>query len=124
MVALVEGDDLLSFFGHGRPHTEEAQRWLSEQVGSEKVKMALSQMEGFDEVMKKVLDMMPPEQVLSTYAPEQRVAGLSPEQRVAGLPAEQVLPALPEEILRALPEEYIASLPEPTRSTVRARLRR
>lgn len=115
VVALVEGDDLLSFFGHGQPHTEEAQRWLSEQVGSEKVKMALSQMEGFDEVMKKVLDMMPPEQVLSTY---------TPEQRVAGLPAEQVLPALPEEILRALPEEYIANLPEPTRSNVRARLRR
>jgi hypothetical protein len=77
--------------------------------------MALSQMEGFDEVMKKLLDMMPPEQVLSTYPPEQRVAGLS---------AEQVLPALPDEILRALSDDYIASLPEPTRSTIRARLGR
>ena len=115
MVAEVEGDDLLSFFGHGKPHTEEAQRWVSEQVGSEKVKMALSQMEGFDEVMKKVLDMVPP---------DQRVAGLSPDQRVAGLSPEQVLPALPDEILRGLSDEYIAKLPEPTRTAVRTRLAR
>ncbi len=115
VVAEVEGDDLLSFFGHGKPHTEEAQRWVSEQVGSEKVKMALSQMEGFDEVMKKVLDMVPP---------DQRVAGLSPDQRVAGLSPEQVLPALPDEILRGLSDEYIAKLPEPTRTAVRARLGR
>jgi uncharacterized protein YidB (DUF937 family) len=115
VIAEAEHDDLLSFFGHGKPHTEEAQRWLSEQVGSEKVKMALSQMEGFDEVMKKLLDMMPPEQVLSSYTADQRMAGLS---------AEQLLPALPDEVLRGLSDEYIARLPEPVRSAVRARLRR
>jgi hypothetical protein len=65
--------------------------------------------------MKKLLDMMPPEQVLSSYTADQRMAGLS---------AEQLLPALPDEVLRGLSDEYIARLPEPVRSAVRARLRR
>ena len=136
VVAEVEGDDLLSFFGHGEPHTAEAQRWLYEQLGSENVSMALSQVEGYEELLKKLLVALPPEavtnvytadqveRILSTLPPEKRLAGLPPEKRLAGLPPEQAVLALPDEILRALPEAYLANLPEPVRATVRARLRK
>jgi hypothetical protein len=106
VVARIDGDDLLCFFGHGEPHTAEANRWLYEQLGSEKVDMALSQMEGYEEVMQKLL------------------AGLPPEQRVAGLPPEDLLLALPDEILRLQPDEVLAKLPESARKAIRARLGR
>ena len=113
VVAEIEGDDLLGCFGHGEPHTDESKRWLHEQLGSEKWKMDLSKMEGYDELIRKLLSGLPPEHVLAIYPPEQRLAGLPPEE---------VLLALPDEILRALPEEYIAKLPEAVRAAVRARL--
>lgn len=122
VVAQVEQDDLPGCFGHGKPRTDEATRWLHEQLGSEKWNMDLSRMEGYDEVIKKLLSGLPPEHVLATYAPEQRLAGLAPEQRLAGLAPEEVVLALPEEILRALPEDYIAKLPAVVRAAVRARL--
>jgi hypothetical protein len=125
VVAEVEGDDLLSFFGHGEPHTDEAQQWLCEQLGSEKMNMALSQVEGYAEMLERVIAKLPPEQIGRIFAmlpPEKRLAGLAPEQRLADLPPDQAVLALPDEILRALPEEYIAKLPEPIRATVRARL--
>lgn len=73
----------------------------AEQVGSEEAKMAIEEMEGYDEVMQKLLEMLPP---------AQRLAGLLPEQRLAGLTTEEALLALPDAALRGLSEEYLGTL--------------
>jgi hypothetical protein len=57
----------------------------------------LQDMEGYDEVIRKLL------------------TGLTPEQ---------VVLALPDEVLRGLSDEYIASLSEPARTAISQRLGR
>jgi hypothetical protein len=103
-----------------------------ELVASKEAAMNMQDMEGYKELMDKMLDTLPAEQVLSHYAPEQRLAGLPPEQRLAGLPPEQRLAgldrdhqalALPVEVLRLLPEEYLRSLSPEVESEIRRRLR-
>jgi hypothetical protein len=123
-VAEAEEDDLLRSFGHNTVHTQEGRRWLSEQTGTMVEGMTMNNFEGYDDVIKKMLDGLPPEQVLATYKPEQRLAGLAPEQRLAGLTPEQVVLALPDEMLRRFPDDYLATLSEPTRDAVRARIGR
>ncbi|WP_437728606.1 hypothetical protein [Sorangium sp. So ce861] len=121
-VAAAENDDLLRLFGHDEAPTLAARRWLAQQVGAEEIAMAMHDLEGFDEVVRKLLSTLPPEQVLSAFPPEQRVAGLPPEQvlsafppeqRVAGLPPEQVLSAFPPEqrVAGLPPEQRVAGLP-------------
>jgi hypothetical protein len=139
VVAEQEDDDVLRLFGHGSPRTVEARRFLTKQVGSKEAKMAVQELEDYDEVMQKLLETLSPEQRvaglapeellaglapeqrLAGLAPEQRLAGLAPEQRVAGLSPEQVLLTLPDEVLRSLSEEYIATLPPPAQDAIRAR---
>ncbi|WP_437593782.1 hypothetical protein [Sorangium sp. So ce1000] len=132
-VAEAEGDDLLRLFGHDEAPTLAARRWLSQQVGAEEIAREIHDLEGFDEVLRRLLVTLPPEQVLSAYAPEQRVARLppeqvlsayAPEQRVAGLPPEQVLLALPDDVLRALSDAYLDTLSKETRAAIRARIGR
>ncbi|AUX42874.1 uncharacterized protein SOCE26_043110 [Sorangium cellulosum] len=141
-VAEAEDDDLLRLFGHSEALTLAARRWLSQQIGAKEVAMEIQDLEGFDEVLRKLLASLPPEQVLSAYAPEQRLAGLPPEQRVAGLPPEQVLSAyapeqrvaglppeqvllaLPDEVLHALSDAYLDTLSKETREAIRARIGR
>jgi hypothetical protein len=107
-------------------------------VGAKRVNMR--DMEGYKELMDKMLDTLPAEQVLSHYAPEQRLAGLpaeqvlshyAPEQRLAGLDPEQRLAdldrdhqalALPVEVLRLLPEAYLRSLSPQVEAEIRRRL--
>ncbi|WP_437942012.1 hypothetical protein [Sorangium sp. So ce341] len=123
-VAAAENDDLLRLFGHDEAPTLAARRWLAQQVGAEEIAMAMHDLEGFDEVVRKLLSTLPPEQVLSAFPPEQRVAGLPPEQRMAGLPPEQVLLALPDDVLRALSDSYLDTLSAETRAAIRARVGR
>jgi hypothetical protein len=104
VVAEAENDDLLRLFGHGEKRTIEAERWLAEQVGAKEIAMALHDMEGFDEVMRKLLAKLPPKAVLSAYTQE------------------QLLLALPVDVLKGLSDAYLDSLPEPTRNAIRARL--
>jgi hypothetical protein len=104
VVAEAENDDLLRLFGHGEERTVLAERWLAEQVGTKEIGMALHNMEGFDEVMRKLLGTLPLEAVLSAFKPE------------------EVLPALPVEVLKGLSDAYVDSLPEPTRAAIRARI--
>ena len=142
VVAEVEDDDLLRLFGHAEERTLEARRFWAMQVGSEEAMMSLHDLEGYDEVMRKLLDRLPPEQRLAGLAPEQRLAGLAPEQRLAGLAPEQrlaglapeqrlaglapdeVLLALPDEVLRGLSNEYLEALPRATREAIRRRIGR
>ena len=124
VVAEAEDDDLLRLFGHAEPRTLEARRWLYEQVGSKERAMEIHDLEGYDEIIQKIVTSLPPEQVLSAFKPEQRLAGLPPEQRLAGLPPDQAVLALPNELLRALSDEYLSTLPAAIRAVIRDRIGR
>jgi hypothetical protein len=123
-VAEAEDDDLLRLFGHAEPHSLEARRWLYEQGGTKEKAMEIHDLEGYDEVIQKIVTGLPPEQRLAGLPPEQRLAGLPPEQRLAGLSPEQAVLALPDELLRALSDEYLSTLPAATRALIRDRIGR
>jgi len=118
-----EGDDLLHSFGHGTFRSPEARWFWMELVGSKEAAMNMQDMEGYKELMEKMLDTLPAEQVLSHYAPEQRLAGLDPEQRLAGLDRDHQALALPVEVLQLLPEAYLRSLSPEVAAEIRRRLR-
>jgi hypothetical protein len=106
VVGPAEGDDLLYSLGHGARVTPEALRFWMELMGSKEAGMSMQDMEGYDELMTKLLASLPPEQRLAGLAPEQRLAGLAPEQRLAGLAPEQRLAGLaPEQVLSRYPAE-------------------
>lgn len=86
--------------------------------------MALHELEGYDEVVQRFIELIPPETLLRLIPPEKRLAGLPPEQRLAGLAPEQAVLALPDEVLRALSNDFIEKLPEPVQATIRRRLGR
>ena len=114
-VAEAEDDDLLRLFGHTGIHTREAQRWLGDQVESKGFAMEMHELEGYDEVLQKLIAALPA---------EQRLAGLAPEQRLAGLAPEQALLALPDEMLRRFPDTFLDTLSSPVRSVIRTRIGR
>jgi len=74
---------------------------------------ALSELEGYDDVLKKLLESIPL---------ELRLSGLKPEERLAGLPAEARVLAMPDEVLRALSPAYIATLPSEVQQAIRKRI--
>jgi hypothetical protein len=75
-VGPAEGDDLLCSLGHGKLATPEARWFWMELVGSKESAMSMQDMEGYEELMQKLLDTLPPEQVLSHYTAEQRLVDL------------------------------------------------
>ena len=142
-------DDLLRCLGTGKIMGE-ALLWCAAHLFGPARENPMSQLEGYDELVKKMLASLTPEQrlaglsarervaglpaeeILERYSPEQRLAGLpaeeilerySPEQRLAGLRPEEQILALSDELLRQLPESLIASLPEGIRDRIRARLK-
>jgi len=86
--------------------------------------MKVEQMEGYDEVMQKMLDRLTPKQRLAGLAPEQVLSAFDPEQVLSALKPEQRLPALPDALLRALSDDYIDSLPHEIRDAIRKRIGR
>lgn len=115
VVAEEEDDDVLRLFGHEPAHTLEARRFWAEQVGTKEAMMTAQELEEYEEVARRFLDVLPP---------EKRLVGLAPDQvarALGSLAPDQFLAVMPEELLRALSEEFIEQLPEPTRSSVRAR---
>jgi hypothetical protein len=132
-VAEAEGDDLLHSLGSGEVLTAETRWFWMELVGSKEAGMSVQDMEGYDELMGKLLERLPaervlshynPKEVLSHYAPEERLADLPAEQRLAGLDRDHQALALPIEVLRLLPEQYIGSLSAEVQAELRRRLRR
>lgn len=115
MVAEHEDDDVLRLFSHQPERTLEARQFWARMVGSKEAEMSLQDLEGYDDVLRKFIDKIPP---------AIRVDGLAPEERLAGLTDEQALLALPDSVLRTLPEDYIARQSEPVRSAIRQRLAR
>ncbi|MCC6554856.1 MAG: hypothetical protein IT372_17930 [Polyangiaceae bacterium] len=75
--------------------------------------MTMSELEGYDEVIQKLV---------SSLAPEQRVAGLAPQERLAGLRAEEQVLALSDELLRRLPEDFVRTLPADVQEEIRRRV--
>ena len=114
VVGPAEGDDLLHSLGHGKPLTAEARNFWLELVGSKEAGMSMQDMEGYDELVTKLLDTLSPEQVLSHYEPEQRLAGLDRDHQAL---------ALPIEVLRVLPEDYLRSLSPEVQGELRRRLK-
>ena len=75
--------------------------------------MSMQDLEGYNELMKKLLATLPP---------EQRLAGLDPEQRLAGLDRDDQALALPIEVLRLLPDHYFRSLSPEVQTEIRRRV--
>jgi hypothetical protein len=119
-----ERDGVLRSFGHHAERTPEALQFWAEQVGTKEAMMAVQELEGYDEVVTRFLELLPPEKRLAGLAPEERLAGLAPEERLAGLSREQILLGLPDDELRKLPEEYLATFPDPVRQAVHKRIGR
>ena len=76
--------------------------------------MNVQDMEGYKELMDRIL---------AGLSPEERLAGLPPEQRLAGLDRDLQALALPVEVLRLLPEDYLRSLSSEVEAEIRRRLR-
>jgi hypothetical protein len=115
VVGPAEGDDLLYSLGHGQVVTTEARRFWMELLGSKEAGMSIQDMEGYDELMKRMLDAVPPERILSQYPPEQRLAGLDHDHQAL---------ALPVDVLRFLSDDYFRSLSPEVQAEIRRRIQR
>ena len=65
----------------------------------------MSKLEGFDDMLRKFVASLPPEQIAERLTPEQRLAGLTLKQRLVGLTEAEIaatVDALPPELLVAL----------------------
>ncbi|MFO0760937.1 MAG: hypothetical protein U0359_30955 [Byssovorax sp.] len=131
VVAPAEGDDLLYSLGHGDRVTPETAQFWMELIGSKESGMNVQDMEGYQELVRKLMDIATPEERLAGLAPEERLAGLAPEERLAGLAPEERLAgldrdhqalALPVEVLRVLPEDYLRSLSPAIQAEIRRRI--
>jgi hypothetical protein len=103
IVADNERDELLGLFGRDRPSSLDAVRWLHAHLwrGDEAMNMKVEQMEGYEDVLRKLVRGLPVEVRLDGLAAEERLAGLGPAERLAGLgPAD--LEALGAEIQKRL----------------------
>ena len=104
--------------------------------------MSVQDMEGYDELMGKLLEKLPaetrlaglaadqvlshyaPEEVLSHYTPKEVLSHYAPEERLADLDRDHQALALPLEVLRLLPEQYLGSLSAEVQAEIRRRLQR
>lgn len=117
-----DGDEVLYSLGHGKATTPEARRFWLELAGSKEAQMSVQEMEGYDELIDKVLDTLPAQKVLAHYKPEQVLAHYKPEERLADLDRDHTALALPIDVLRALSAEYLQSLSPEVQAEIRRRL--
>jgi hypothetical protein len=116
-----EQDGLLGLFSGRKWTLTQITWWWQHRTGSMEG-TNMQDMPETEEILRQMLDSLPPEQRLAGLTPEQRVAGLAPEERVADLaPAQQIL-ALSNEVLRSLPSDYLRTLPADVQESIRRRL--
>ncbi|WP_428263072.1 hypothetical protein [Haliangium sp.] len=93
-VCQAERDDYLRLFSRHREQSHTALRWLNARFTRMSTMENLQDLEGYEELVERLLGMLTPkerlagltpEEVLGHYPPEERLAGLTPEQRLAGL---------------------------------------
>jgi hypothetical protein len=111
-VCEAERDDYLRLFSRHRKQTLEAVWWLNARRLRMTTMENIHELEGYDDLVERLLSTLTPEEVLRHYKPEERLAGLQPEEvlphykpeeRLAGLrPEERVAGLRPEEILQLL----------------------
>jgi hypothetical protein len=110
-VCEAERDDYLRLFSRRKQTSIEAARWLFT-YRSDNMEN-IQNLEGYEELMERVLSVLPPEEVMRHYKPEEVMRFYKPEERVAGLKPEEVMRHYkPEERVAGLPpEERVAGLP-------------
>src|SRR5262249_38067612 len=74
-----ERDDVLGPCGDPGVITRGARRFWAEVLGSQEAGMSTQDLEGYDELMKKLLASLPPEQRVAGLAPEQVLGVYTPE---------------------------------------------
>jgi hypothetical protein len=141
-VAEQERDEYVGLLAGKEAQEVDARRWFVEHTQQAMARHQLKDLEGYEDVLQKLLASLPPEQRLAGLSPEQRLAGLAPEERLAGLAPERVAATLPVEqrlagldeahavlalpvtMLGALSVEYIEALPVEVKRVVEQRLAR
>jgi hypothetical protein len=66
-------------------------RWLNKHFLRMTSMDNVHDLEGYDELVERLLRVLPPEDVLRHYRPEERLAGLKPEERLAGLKPDEYI---------------------------------
>jgi hypothetical protein len=102
-VCEAERDDYLRLFSRHRKQTREAVWWLN----AHRLRMTTMEnnheLEGYDDLVERLLSTLTPDEVLRHYKPEERLAGLRPEEVLRHYKPEERLAGLrPEEILQLL----------------------
>jgi hypothetical protein len=123
-VSEAERDDYLRIFSHQPCQTEAATWWWQRWRAEDATMQDVTQLEGYEEMIRKFTSGLTVEQRLAGLSPEQVLAGFAPEQRLAGLAPEQLLLGLPDAALRALPDDYLRTLPRDVQDAIRKRLGR
>jgi hypothetical protein len=104
-VSDAERDAVLALFGDRKPWSPEAERWLDSHIWGEKSErkgIQMENLEGYDEMLQRFIQRVPPEKRLYGLEPEemgQVLAGLPPEKvskALAGLPPELLANILPD----------------------------
>jgi hypothetical protein len=104
-VCEAERDDYLRLFSRHKQQNLQAARWMSKYLDRSHME-ALKDLEGYEEMVERIISVLPPEEVMRHYKPEERMAGLKPEERLAGLePEERILGLTAEE--RAALRRYL-----------------
>jgi hypothetical protein len=107
-VCEAERDDYLRLFSRHKQQNRQAAYWMSKYVDRSNIDMeALKDLEGYDEIVERILSVLTPEEVMRHYKPEEvmrhykpeevmrhykpeeRIAGLKPEERIIGLTAQE-----------------------------------
>jgi hypothetical protein len=126
-VASAEDDDFMRIFSHHQVRRRETRWWLEQWLQRTKNMSDYQdprEIEGYEEVLQKLLDSLPLEERFMGLSPEERVAGLSTQERVAGLSTDERLLTLPDEALRALSDDYLRTLSPATQAAIRQRIGR
>lgn len=120
VAGLGEPDGILYGLGTGNRGTDAYLHFYAELIGSKEI--AMQNLEGYQDIRRKVLSMLSPEERLEGLAPQERLAGLAPQERLAGLDHDQQALALPLDVLKLLPKEYFQSLSPEVQAILEERL--
>ena len=90
-VCEAERDIYLRLFSRHRKQSIEALYWMNLRRLRMTTMDNIHELEGYDEMVRRLASSLSPEERLAGLGPEERLAGLGPEERLAGLRPEDVL---------------------------------
>jgi hypothetical protein len=125
-VCEAERDDYLRLFSRHHQRSSEAMRWLNKHFLRMTTMDNVHDLEGYDELVDRLLEVLPRDEVLRRYKPEDVLRHYKPEERLAGLQPEEALrhygldlllrhlrnltPAEQTELGKTLPPDVLAAL--------------